>query len=117
MNFDLTDEQISIREEARTFVSDVLTPVAPQLAREHRFPHEILKQLAEKGYLGGPIPQEWGGRGYDYITHGPRGGRDWKGLLIDAQHIFRSPFSLHASALYLGIRRTKRTVSSKDGER
>ena len=98
MNFDLTDEQISIREEARTFVSDVLTPVAPQLAREHRFPHEILKQLAERGYLGGPIPQEWGGRGYDYITHGLVAEEIGRGCSS-----MRSTFSAHLSLCTLPL--------------
>lgn len=98
MEFKLTSKHIEVQEEIRTFVDKVLVPAASQLAREHLFPSGILRQLAEKGYLGGPIPQEWGGRGYDYITHGLVAEEIGRGCSS-----MRSTFSAHLSLCALPL--------------
>lgn len=33
------------------------------------FPHENLKKAAEKGYMGLPVSQKWGGQGEDFLTY------------------------------------------------
>jgi alkylation response protein AidB-like acyl-CoA dehydrogenase len=40
-----------------------IAPVAEELDREHRFPYEIVSELAELGLMGIPIPEEYGGGG------------------------------------------------------
>ncbi|MFQ5862516.1 MAG: acyl-CoA dehydrogenase family protein [Candidatus Brocadiales bacterium] len=69
MDFGLTPEQKAIKEMTRRFAEEEIVPVARENDRKCRFPYEILKKMAPMGLLGGPIPEEYGGAGLDYISH------------------------------------------------
>lgn len=69
MNFDLTPEQEQIRALARDFADKEIAPGARERDRSETFPAEILKKMAPLGFLGGPVPEEYGGIGIDYISH------------------------------------------------
>ena len=61
MNFELTEEQRMIQEMARDFARNEIAPVAAKNEREGHFPKDILKKLAQLGFMGVNIPQEYGG--------------------------------------------------------
>ncbi len=69
MDFDLTPEQEQIRKLARDFADKEIAPGARERDRAERFPHDVLKKMAPLGLLGGPVPEEYGGMGVDYIAH------------------------------------------------
>jgi short/branched chain acyl-CoA dehydrogenase len=69
MNFDLSPEHELIRETVREFARERVAPVAEELDREHRFPYELVKELAELGLMGIPIPEEYGGGGGDTLSY------------------------------------------------
>lgn len=69
MNFDPTDEQRLIRDTVRRFAEEEIAPVAAENDRAGRFPQELVDHMATMGFLGGPIPKEYGGSGLDYISH------------------------------------------------
>lgn len=69
MNFDPTDEQRLIRDTVRRFAEQEIAPVAAENDRAGRFPQELVNHMATMGFLGGPIPKEYGGSGLDYISH------------------------------------------------
>ncbi len=69
MNFDLTDEQKAIRDLARKFADEEIAPSAKERDEKEIFPVEILRKMGPLGFLGGPIPKEYGGAGLDYIAH------------------------------------------------
>jgi butyryl-CoA dehydrogenase len=69
MDFELTDEQQLIREAVREFAEAELVPIAAELDRDHRFPHEILPKLAELNLMGMPYPEKLGGAGTDYVSY------------------------------------------------
>src|SRR5262249_52285731 len=69
MNFDLSDEHELIRSTVRTFAVERVAPVAEELDREHRFPYELVSELAELGLMGIPVPEEWGGSGGDTVSY------------------------------------------------
>ncbi len=69
MNFDLTEEQRMIREMVRDFAEKELRPVAAAIDREHRFPAEQIKKMAELGLMGIVVPPEYGGAGMDNICY------------------------------------------------
>jgi short/branched chain acyl-CoA dehydrogenase len=69
MNFDLTDEQQSIRRLVRDFAQNEVKPVAEELDREKRFPYEIVAKLGELGLMGIPYPEEYGGGGADNLSY------------------------------------------------
>jgi len=70
MDFDLTDEQRLIRETARSFTDSEIVDRARENARNHHFDLDLIKKIADQGYLGAIVPQEYGGAGLDYITYG-----------------------------------------------
>ena len=70
MNLDLTDEQRLIRETAADFADREIIPRARENDRAERFDLELVKKIAEMGYLGAPVAEEYGGRSLDYISYG-----------------------------------------------
>src|SRR5215211_7336984 len=69
MDFDLSDEQQSIRRLVRDFADGEVRPVAEELDREKRFPYEIVAKLGELGLMGIPYPEEYGGGGADTLAY------------------------------------------------
>jgi alkylation response protein AidB-like acyl-CoA dehydrogenase len=70
MDFELTDEQRLIKSTAREFTDSELIERCRENARNHHFDLEIVKKIAEQGYLGAIVPQEYGGAGLDYVSYG-----------------------------------------------
>jgi short-chain 2-methylacyl-CoA dehydrogenase len=69
LNFDLTQEQQLVRDTVREFAESRIAPVAAELDREHRFPYELVAELAELGLMGMTVPEEYGGAGADTISY------------------------------------------------
>ncbi len=69
MDFDLTDEQQLIRETAATFADRELAERARENDRNNHFDLELVSKIADQGYLGAIVPQEYGGAGLDYLTY------------------------------------------------
>ena len=69
MDYDLSSEHQLIRDTVREFAEQRVAPVAAELDREHRFPYELVAELAELGLMGVPIPEEWGGAGADTLSY------------------------------------------------
>ncbi len=69
MNFDLTKEQQLVRETVREFAESRIAPVAAELDREHRFPYDLVVELAELGLMGMTVPEEYGGAGADALSY------------------------------------------------
>jgi short-chain 2-methylacyl-CoA dehydrogenase len=69
VNFDLPDEHQLVRRTVRDFATERVAPVAAELDREHRFPYELVAELAELGLMGMPVPEEYGGAGTDTLSY------------------------------------------------
>jgi len=69
MHFELTETQRLIQKTARDFAKEKLLPIAAELDETGRFPHEITKALAELGFMGMMVPEEYGGAGLDAIAY------------------------------------------------
>src|SRR5437879_1421903 len=70
MDFELTDEQRLIKSTAREFTDSEIVERSRENARNHHFDLEIVKKIAEQGYLGAIVPQQYGGAGLDYVSYG-----------------------------------------------
>src|SRR5437899_10313137 len=70
MDFELTDEQRLIKRTAREFTDREIVERARENARNHHFDVELVKKIADQGYLGAIIPREYGGAGLDYLDYG-----------------------------------------------
>src|SRR3954465_15444947 len=69
MDFDLSPEHELLRDTVRQFALEKVAPAAEELDREHRFPYEIVAELAELGLMGMTIPEEYGGAGTDTLSY------------------------------------------------
>ena len=69
MKFDLTSEQELIRKTARDFAEKEIMPYAAEWDRESRYPKEIVAKLADLGFMGMFVPEEWGGAGLDQVSY------------------------------------------------
>jgi hypothetical protein len=70
MDFELTDEQRLIRETARSFTDNEIVARARENDRNEHFDVELVRKIADQGYLGAIVPREYGGAGLDYLTYG-----------------------------------------------
>jgi len=69
MEFSFTEEQRAVRELCRDFADEEVAPKAAELDEHHRFPLEIIEQMAEIGLFGLPFGPEWGGAGGDFTSY------------------------------------------------
>ena len=63
------EDHESIREMARDFAEKTLAPIAAEVDKTEEFPMEIVKQMADMGFLGLKIPEEYGGLGLDMRSY------------------------------------------------
>jgi alkylation response protein AidB-like acyl-CoA dehydrogenase len=70
VKLELTSEQRQARAEYRAFAAAEVAPHAGQWDRDEALPPEIIRKLAERGWLGTIVPKEFGGPGIDMITYG-----------------------------------------------
>jgi len=69
MNFELTEEQLRIREAIRQFAETEIAPGVAEREKNEEFPREILRKLAEMGILGMMVPEAYGGAGADALSY------------------------------------------------
>ena len=69
MNFELTEEQIAVRDAARDFAQNVLKAEVIERDRDQRFPAEEIKQLGELGFMGMMVDPKYGGSGMDTVSY------------------------------------------------
>ncbi len=69
MDFALTEEQLLIRETARAFCDREIVPHARDWDRTERMDLGIVAKLADVGFLGCALPEEYGGMGLDTISY------------------------------------------------
>ena len=64
----LNEEQRMIRDAVRAFTADQIAPHAAVWDKEHRFPADALRGLAQLGCFGICIDEQYGGAGLDYVS-------------------------------------------------
>lgn len=60
-DFGYTEEQVQIRDAARSFAAERLAPFAAEWDRNHAFPAGAIAEMGELGFFGMVLPEEWGG--------------------------------------------------------
>ena len=69
MDLDLTPEQELLRDTVRSFARERVAPIAEEIDRESRFPVELVREMAELGLLGIPLPDRYEGAGGDTLGY------------------------------------------------
>ena len=68
MDFELNEEQILMRDTARKFAVDQIAPTVEEDEEAHRFRPERVKQMAELGFFGAVIKEEYGGTDVGHLA-------------------------------------------------
>ena len=69
MNPFFNEDHESIREMARDLANKTLAPLAAGIDQTEEFPMEVVQQMADLGFLGLKIPEEYGGLGLDMRSY------------------------------------------------
>jgi alkylation response protein AidB-like acyl-CoA dehydrogenase len=67
--FDLSEEQLAVREMVRDFAEQEIRPIAAKIDETHEFPLENAKKMGELGLMGMFVPEAYGGAGMDYLSY------------------------------------------------
>ncbi|MDL2335718.1 MAG: acyl-CoA dehydrogenase family protein, partial [Chloroflexota bacterium] len=70
MDFALTQENKLVQSSVRDFAATEIEPHIREWDARHEVHHEVFTRMAELGFLGAPIPEEYGGAGMDYVSLG-----------------------------------------------
>ena len=63
MDFNLPEELVSLRDSARRFTRERITPIAAECDREARFPMDVFREAWEIGLVNPTCPEAYGGSG------------------------------------------------------
>jgi alkylation response protein AidB-like acyl-CoA dehydrogenase len=67
MDFNLTPTQAAVQAAVRSFAQERIVPLAREMDEQGQMPPAIVSEMAALGFLGGPLPPEYGGQGWDAL--------------------------------------------------
>lgn len=69
MDFTLSKEHEMARKLFSEFAEREVKPLAQEIDEEERFPRETVEKMQKLGFMGIPMPKEYGGQGCDTLTY------------------------------------------------
>ena len=69
MDFSLSKKHLLAQNLFKEFAENEVKPLAQETDENEAFPVETVKKLGENGFLGIPVPKEYGGQGCDILTY------------------------------------------------
>ena len=66
----LSEEERAVRDTVRQWVDDRLQPVINEAYIEGRFPRQLVPEMAELGFFGANLPEEYGCAGLNNVAYG-----------------------------------------------
>ena len=99
--FELTEEQKMLRDMTRDFVNTEVKPIAQKIDEDEAIPPELIRKIADLGFLGASFPQEYGGGGFGEVGYCVMQEEMGRGCLSTSTFIGAHQ-SIGANAIYLG---------------
>lgn len=69
MEFQLTEDQLMLRDMVRQFVEKEAKPTVAERDEHARWPTELVRKMGELGLMGVAVSEEYGGAGMDYVSY------------------------------------------------
>ena len=69
MDFRIPKEHLLLKKMFQEFTENEVRPLAKELDEQERFPEETVPKLAKCGFMGIPMPKEYGGQGADTLAY------------------------------------------------
>jgi glutaryl-CoA dehydrogenase (non-decarboxylating) len=70
IDLSLTDENKLVQSTVRDFSAAEIEPHIPEWDSKHQVHREVFARMGGLGFLGAPIPEQYGGSGLDYVSLG-----------------------------------------------
>ena len=70
IDLSLSDENRLVEQSVRDFAANEIEPHIREWDAKHEVHREVFARMGELGFLGAPIPDEYGGAGMDYVSLG-----------------------------------------------
>jgi glutaryl-CoA dehydrogenase (non-decarboxylating) len=70
MKIELSPQQRNYQTEIRAFVNEEIYPHAGEWDKKEFTPPELIKKIAQRGFLGAILPTEYAGKAMDMVTFG-----------------------------------------------
>ena len=99
--FEFTEEQKMLRDMARDFVNTEVKPIAHKIDEDECIPPELIRKIADIGFLGASFPQEYGGGGFGEVGYCVMQEEMGRGCLSTSTFIGAHQ-SIGANAIYIG---------------
>jgi len=68
-DYDLTEEQARMRKAVREFTREFIAPGAQERDGREEFPLDLFHEMGRRGFVGYPIPREYGGGGGSFLAY------------------------------------------------
>src|SRR5512135_1208658 len=68
MDFSFTDAESAVQRSARDWAQNRVAPIAREMDERGEMPPELVREMADLGFLGGPLPKEYGGGGWNSVS-------------------------------------------------
>ena len=69
MDFSLDKKHLMAQSLFQSFAENEVKPLAQETDENEQFPEETVKKMAKAGFMGIPVPKEYGGQGCDPLTY------------------------------------------------
>lgn len=69
MDFNLTEDQQMIKDQAKDFAEKFLAPTVEERDKNHTFDRALMNEMVENGFQGVCFPEEYGGLGMDVLSY------------------------------------------------
>ena len=69
MDFTLSKQHEMVRKLFKDFAENEVKPMAQEVDETEQFPHENVQKMGKLGFLGIPVPKEYGGQGADILSY------------------------------------------------
>jgi glutaryl-CoA dehydrogenase (non-decarboxylating) len=70
IDLSLSDENRLVQDSVREFTAAEITPHIREWDARHEVHREVFDKMGQLGFLGAPIPEQYGGPGMDYVSLG-----------------------------------------------
>lgn len=68
LSFQLSEDQIALRDMVRNFVQKEVLPVAAKYDQTGEFPHDVIQKAWELGIMNVAVPEKFGGLGFGCVN-------------------------------------------------
>lgn len=66
--YDLTEENRAVRERARSFAEEEISPNLARWEESEEFPYDVVRRMGEEGFYGSCFPERYGGSELGFLN-------------------------------------------------